>query len=154
MMFGISRIQAFIGGGTLIALAAALAWGAIERGLHQHWRGIALAITSQIAYSTHQDRISTKDAVAAVRRLGIERDQERELRRMQTAQINAMAIEAERLRKLSADAKAQAQVAIVKRDAAIKRLGQAALSPGDRANCVEQLNEARATLAYVFDQGA
>lgn len=71
----------------------------------------------------------------------------------QTDRINALGEESERLKALSAEARAKAKVAIAKRETVIHRLQTIAMTPGDRADCAAQLNDANNALDLAFSEG-
>lgn len=148
-----ARALSIAGIAAALIIAGLLAWALRLDSLRAGWRDLALGITAQIAWSTHQDRLSTKDAIASVRRLGIERDSERSMRQLQTQQIRVWKAESDRLRKLAAAERQKALAAIASRDAAIQRLTKDVITPGERADCSKQIREAEEILLYLFREG-
>lgn len=147
------RALTIVGAAAALIIAGLLAWALRLDSLRAGWRDLALGITAQIAWSTHQERLSTSDAVSAVRRLGIERDSERSMRQLQTQQIRAWKAESDRLRQLAAAERKKALAAIASRDAAIQKLTKDVITPGERADCSKQIREAEEILLYLFREG-
>ena len=136
-----------------IAIALLFAWAMRLDHLREGWREMALGITAAISDVTGDAGLDPDDAAAKVYSLGVDRDRWRTSSKEQTAQIRTLADETERLKKLSAEWREKALVAIAKRDDAIRKLSQMSINPGDRADCVAQLREAEAALDLAFQEG-
>lgn len=136
-----------------LAIALLFAWSMRLDHLRAEWRDMALGITAAIADVTGDEGLDPDDAAAKVYSLGVDRDRWRTSSKEQTAQIRTLADETERLKKLSAEWREKALVAIAKRDDAIRKLADISIDPGDRADCVAQLRAAEAALDLAFEEG-
>lgn len=150
-MFGLS-LGSLIRIGTAIVLAGLLGWALRLDHLRAGWRDLAMSMAHEVSVVLDR-QIDPEDAAKAIKGIGADLEAERSLRRAQSLKITEMSEEAQRLKAKSAEAWKVAQAAIRSRDDAIAKLKMQALTPGDRANCVEQLNNAVEALDAVFAAG-
>ena len=151
MMFGLSigtvfRIL------TGIAFAAVLAWGIRVDTLRAHWRDIAVGMAKEVSVILDKP-VDPEDAAKAIKGIGGDLATERDLRRAQSLKITEMSEESQRLKAKSVEAWKVAKAAIKSRDAAIAKLNAQALTPGDRADCVAQLNNALEAIDAAYSAG-
>lgn len=156
-MFGLSK---YIIAGSALALVLTGAWGARVNHLRGQWKAKYESLDTKVRATlvsvemmTGAKNLTIELAPVQILALGAERDQWRVASNDQTAAINHMRAETERLTRLSDDLRKQAQAAIARRDTALKQLDTMALTPGERADCVGQLTAAEAALNLVWEQG-
>ena len=156
-MFGLNRAALFGGG---IALALALGWGFRVDYLRAGWKTKFEALTEavvpvlvEIRLASDNPKLSLSDAPEQVRLIGASRKAWKDTADLQSSRIDAMAVESARLKALNADLRKRAEAAIAKRDTAIRRLEQDALTPGERVDCARQLFDAEAALDLVYQEG-
>jgi hypothetical protein len=157
VMFGLGKYLALAGG---VALALVLAWGLRVDHLRAGWKlkfetvveqtGV---VTASIRRATGNPKLKWKDASAQVDALAASRDGWKSAAETQTAAIDRMGAEADRLKALNAELRARAEKEIARRTVAIDRLDNQALTAGDRDNCQQQIAAAEAALDAIYEEG-
>lgn len=159
-MFGLSGIRL---GGAIAAFLAVLGfvgWGLRVDHLRAHWHEkfdvlnaeavVVLAATGKAAENPKLRWVDVPEQIALI---GQSRAAWKGTADLQSSRIDAMGIETARLQALNAELRAKAEAAIAKRNDAIRRLEQDALTPGERADCARQLFDAEAALDLVYREG-
>lgn len=159
-MGAITGIRLYAALGTAVVLALLFAWAMRLDALRADWKSKFDALTEQASVvltsaraASDNPRLSWRDAAAQIDLIGTSRREWKSTADLQSARIDALGAETARLKALSAEAQAKARAIIAKRDTAIARLSAMALTPGDRADCVAQLNAAEAALDLVYQEG-
>jgi len=154
-MFGISKLYAMIGFGIAFALLAA--WGLRVDNLRDGWRTRYITetgeVTATIRRVTNNNKFQWKDASQQIEALAVSRESWKTVAGEQTAAIDALGAESERLKALNAELRAKAKAEIAKRNRLIDRLENAALTPGDATNVQEQLAACVAALNMIYEEG-
>lgn len=149
------RLYAALGVGAAFLLLAA--WGLRVDHLRDNWRTRYITetgeVTATIRRVTGNVKLQWKDASRQIEGLAISRDSWKAVAGEQTAAIDAMGLETARLQRLNAELRAKALKAIAQRQNAIDKLERSALTPGDKANCQQQIQAANAALDAVFEEG-
>jgi hypothetical protein len=159
-MFGLSGIRLWGALGVLLAALALIGTVARLDHLRASWKAkyealaeSAGALVAVIRIESGNRTLSLANAGEQVRLIASSRKAWQGTAELQSARIDDLANETARLKALSAELRARAEAAIAKRDSAIRRLSNAALDPGDRADCAQQLFDAEAALDDVYREG-
>lgn len=154
-MLGLPKLYAGIG----IALLLIVTIGGLTLS-RNHWKGRALkveeaagVVTATIRRVTNNPKLQWKDANEQIEALAVSRESWKTVAGEQTAAIDALGMEAERLRALNAELREKAKAEIAKRNRLIARLDNDALTPGDRDDCQAQIAAAEAALDAIFEEG-
>lgn len=154
-MFTGLRLYAALGLGIAFLLLAA--WGFRVDHLRDGWRNRYITetgeVTATIRRVTNNPKLKWKDAPEQIEALAVSRESWKSVAGEQTAQIDALGAESERLKKLNAELRAKAQAEIKKRNRLIDRLENDALTPGDRSDCNAQIAAAEAALDAIYAEG-
>ena len=162
MMFGIlkSKILAGVGLTVVLAMLSLFLWGTSWRSDAREWQSkwnslshVAGDVLVNIRLASDNPDLALTTAAEQVSLLGASRKAWMETAQLQSSRIDALGNETARLKALNSALRAKAEVAILKRNGAIKRLGAMALTPGERADCARQLFEAEAALDLVYREG-
>lgn len=159
--FGLSiSPRALAAAGIAALLGVAIAWGFSWKADAVSWRGKfstldtqAKAVLAAARTASDNPRLTWADTARQVELLGQSRRQWKATSEIQTTKINALGEETARLYALNVELRRKAEVQIAKRDKAVARLENAALSPGDQQNCLAQIRDATAALDLVFEEG-
>lgn len=156
-MFGLSK---YLVGGVGIALALSLAWGVRVNSLRADWKDkyenlsvVAGKILVSIRLASDNPKLGLNDAAEQVDIISESRKAWRDASHMQTRRIDELGVETARLKALSDEARRKADAAIAKREKAIDRLKTLALTPGERADCAKQIQQANEALDLVYSEG-
>lgn len=154
-MFGLSKIYALAGIGLIAALF--ITWAFRVDYLRDGWRTRYITetgtVTATIRRVTGNNELKWRDANEQIEALADSRKLWKGVAGEQTAAIDSLGAEAERLRKLNATLRAKAEKEIAKRQRAIDRLAASANDPGERDNCQQQIAAAEAALDLIYQEG-
>lgn len=135
-----------------VILGLVIAWkGAV--GQAEHWEQVARSITLAIGDASDNPDLAVGDAARQVVALGKSRDAWRSASEKQSDAVNRMLESTKQLGAIAAQRRREIEAAVAKRDAAIKRLENQAITPGDRADCAGQLRAAEDVLDGLYDGG-
>lgn len=154
-MFTGFRLYALLG----IVLAVAAAFGALTLS-RNYWKGEAVELRDSTAVVTatlrrvnNNPKLEWKDANEQIEAMAVSRESWKTVAGEQTAAVEAIGAEAERLRALNAELREKAKAEIKKRNRLIARLDDSALTPGDREDCQAQIAAAEAALDAIYEEG-
>lgn len=154
-MFTGFRLYALLG----IVLAVAAAFGALTLSRNS-WKSEALffrettgTVTATLRRVNNNPKLEWKDANEQIEAMAVSRESWKTVAGEQTAAVEAIGAEAERLRALNAELREKAKAEIQKRNKLIARLDDAALTPGDREDCQAQIAAAEAALDAIYEEG-
>lgn len=159
-MFGLAGIRLY--GAIAIALAVMgfVGWAFRVNHLRDYWHTAhdqkvyqIEAVTAKIGNAIGNPKLKWKDVPEQVEQIVVSRDSWKTVAGEQTAAIDAMGAETERLQALNADLRARAEKEIAKRKVAIDRLASQATDPGERDNCQQQIAAAEAALDAIYEEG-
>lgn len=156
-MFGIGK---YIGIGAAIALAIALAWGSRVDHLRAGWKskyGVlseqSAAVLVEARIATGNKRLKWESVPESIREVAASRNFWHGTAQEQSAKIDRLALDTARLKRLNAELRKKAQVAIDRRQKAIDELEKSAIDPGDKADCIAQINAANSALDKIYSEG-
>lgn len=149
MLAGLSLLRV----APFLAIALLLAWAMRLEDRRDYWETTARSITLAIGDAAGVQGLSYKDAGRQAILLGQSRDSWKWASDQQGEAIKQLAADTQKLAKIAADRRKEFASAIARRDTAIKRLSNQAITPGDRANCAAQLREAEDVLDRLYDEG-
>lgn len=98
-------------------------------------------------------KLEATQAAGVIVNIGEARDAAEARSQRYEGQLNAYAAEASRYRALSENYRKMASAALARKQDALDRLSNQAITPGDRANCVAQLKDANAVLDFIYKEG-
>ena len=159
-MFGLTGIGAYIKIGVAIAFALLLAHDRRVDHLRGEWKAKhetlsaeAGAVLATIRTASNNPGLKWPEASGQVEAIAASRKEWKATSQLQSSRIDDLAMETARLKALSNQARTKAQIVIAKRETVIKRLESQILTPGQRMDCVSQLQEAEAALDLVYKEG-
>jgi hypothetical protein len=159
-MFGLSGIKLWGALGALLALVGFVGWVVRLdqlRGKHLSdlttLQGERDTFMGVLRTASDNPKLPWKFAGDQVQALAASRNGWKSTAVLQSSRIDALNQETMRLKALSEELRRKAEAAIAKRNNLAERLEQAALTPGDRTDCIRQLLDAEAALDLVWDQG-
>ena len=163
----IAGIRAYLMLGVGLAFALVLAWGMRVDHLRGQWKlkfdGLSHEVTivlPAIREASGNDKLQWRPgkhdetAVAEqVRLLGKAKATWQQTATDQSQRIAELGTEAERLKRLSDEARKQAERAIAQRNTALAKLEQMELTPSERLTCEQQLKAAEDALDIAYRSG-
>lgn len=156
----LAYIKSAVGIATMLIIAALLAWGLRLDHLRGDWRDKFLNLTSEagrvlasVRIASDNPRLEWKDTAKQIDLLDASLTEWKGAAEMQSAQIDSMGRETERLRAENSALAARVRALNAKRSAAIARLEQDATDPGDVADCWAQIREAEDALNQLYKEG-
>lgn len=159
-MFGLAGIRLWGVLGAALVVALLFAWALRLDALRADWRGKYLGlqkqtyeVTATIGNAIGNKKLKWRDVGEQVVLVAKSRDAWKSVSGEQTAAIDAMGMETQRLQRLNADLRARADKLIRERGKLINRLERQAMDPGDRSNCAAQLQAVDDALNAVFAEG-
>jgi hypothetical protein len=117
------------------------------------WRKSTTEVTAKIGKAIENPDLKWEGVPQQIDLIIQSRDAWKTVAGEQTAAIDAMGLETERLKRLNSELRVKALKAIAKRQTAIDRLESQANDPGDRADCQAQITAANAALDEVWKEG-
>lgn len=154
-MFTGFRLYALLG----VALTVLAVIGGLTLS-RNYWKGEAVELRESTAVVTatlrrvnNNPKLKWKDANEQIEAMAVSRESWKTVAGEQTAAVEAIGAEAERLRALNAELREKAKAEIKKRNRLIARLDDAALTPGDREDCQAQIAAAEAALDAIYEEG-
>lgn len=153
-MFGISR---YIAAGVGLSLILSLGWGLRVDHLRDGWRTRYITetgeVTATIRRVTGNSELKWKDASPQIEALAGSRQRWKNVAGEQSAAIDALGTESQRLKRLNTELRIKAEKIIKDRAKLIDRLVDQAKTPGDREDCQAQIAAAEAALDAIYDEG-
>lgn len=150
----------YIRAGVGLAFVLLLAWALRLDHLRGHWRdkfdalsNEATAVLVAVRDATDNPKLEWRDVPKQIELLDASLTQWKGAAETQSDMIDAMGRDTERLRAENAALVKKIAAANAKRDAAIARLDNDALDPGDRADCWAQIREADEALNQLYQEG-
>jgi formylmethanofuran dehydrogenase subunit E len=143
-----------IGGGiALLGFALFVAWALRVDHLRGKHLADKIAVTAQVAKAVGNPKLKFADIGRQVELTVQSRDEWKASTIEQTAAINAMGKERERLLALNADLRAKAKAEIAKREVLINRLDSQSLTAGGREDYQAQIQAVEAALDAIYEEG-
>lgn len=143
-----------------LAFVLLLAWALRLDQLRGQWRdkfdalsNEATAVLVAVREAADNPKLQWRDVPAQIDAIDASLTQWRGTARAQSDTIDALGRDTERLRAENAELVKKIAAANAKRDAAIRRLDDEALEPGDRADCWAQIREAEDALNQLYKEG-
>ena len=142
-----------------LAFVLLLAWALRLDYLRDHWRGKFNALSNEAAAvlvavreAADNPKLQWRDVPKQIDAIDASLTEWKGAAETQSAMIDAMGRDSDRLRAENAALVKKIAAANAKREAAIARLDNDALDPGDRADCWAQIRAADAALNQLYEE--
>lgn len=160
-------LRAYAALGVGLAFALLLAWGLRVDHLRARWHAAYVGLSNEVTIVLPAIREAANNpklqwrpgkgdeqgVAEQVRLIGQAKAQWQQTATDQSERIAELGTETERLKRLSEEARKQAEKAIAQRNTALSKLEQMELTPNERATCEAQLQDAERALDIAFRSG-
>lgn len=156
----LAYIKSAVGIATMLIIAGLLAWGMRVDHLRAHWHDKFDTLTTEagqvlaaVRIASGNPKLKWSDARAQVELIDASLTSWRETAKTQSALVDTLGRDAERLRAENDALSAKVAVLIRKRDGLIAQLEDDAADPGDREDCWAQIREVDDALNQLYREG-